>query len=330
MKRKYIIAQDHEKMNANFKYITESYNYSTKDEKKKSFIKYIIHLFDLYFGKMQVLYPYNKNLCFLYINEIKLFYVNNSFKRKDLEIQKCYLQQKYDRKKSVFLPIIISIIASIIYAVFNTLFWGDLIRFWHMLLDYVVTFINNLRTVDILLREMLIPILSSIIALVCMASLLLILALLPLPLIWMFSTFLSAHLAGQNFSLIVAKQYEIDYIEKLSSSEKYFELIEKLDKFTDDFFGEINELAFSIAVREELKDIDSIEKRLAEKYISGNKMVNQVFNNSYFEICEKEIIIKSIIYRAFLKTKDEHKFHKLVMKKDKLSIKSAKVYDILW
>lgn len=135
---------------------------------------------------------------------------------------------------------------------------------------------------------------------------------------WLLIKLIASILDGLNFNKVVARQYELDFLTRVIASENYCELIEKLDKYATCYFGVINQLAFNFVVKNKSGSIDSIEEKISE-YILKQEIMNDMFDDSFLNICEKEIIIKSIIYRSLLKINDGSSI--LRLKKNKLIIR---------
>lgn len=317
MSKKYIIAQNREEIDVNFNYITKNYFISEKQKRKKSIKKNIENILKLY-GKGEVFYQFNKDLSQLYIDEIELFYLNNNFNTKDLHILKCYLQQKRERKNSIFLPIVLSIIASIIYGLINVVIWKPLIDPINTYFSVWKTLIDSLLKDGVVLVNKIFPTLLVLGMLILLGICLIVFFIMPLIPFWILIKAIATIVDDLNFNRVVVYQYELEFLDRIAICEKYFELIEKLDKYADCFFGVINQLAYNYVVSYDLKNIDSIVEKIFE-FICNNKIINYIVDDSFNSVCEKRSIIKSIIYRNFLKLNDKSSI--LVMHKRKFIIR---------
>lgn len=315
MIKKYIIAQNKEELDANFKFIKDTYNNKTKKYKKTS-LKWIQNIWKLY-GKAEILYQFRPQLCNLYMEEIQLYYLVNSI-RENLQIQKYYYQQKSERKKSIFLPIILSIIASIILGIYEAEIWRPVANIFSSYKDVWIKLGDLFITNPSIVSNIFFQLLYVIVLLILLGVFILICALLPMIPFILLINIISAFLGGLDFDKIIVEQYELDFIDKISSNDRYFELIDKIDECSNSFFNVINQLTFNIVVRKGFETFDSVEEKLTE-YILDNEIINKTFDQTFLSICTRKIIIKSIIYKVFLKTNS--KSPNLILKKNILSIK---------
>lgn len=232
---------------------------------------------------------YDKKLCGQYFEEIELYYLNSDLTKRDLQVRKVYLQKKHEDHYTITLPIFLSIISSLIYGlvftVYAKLWWTSFKEMGVQLSEQGHTYKDFLNYIIEYSPELLLFFLLLVVFIVIL-------------LIWLVvsvANIVSYFLSGPNTNRTMAKQYELSYIDQLISNNKFFEIRKNIHECAKEY----------VHVLEKLEDKDIVdnvsmnflEKEVEEKYLDSS---NTKFDKLTFETFDKELIIKSIIYRSFL------------------------------
>lgn len=323
--KKYTIAQNEEELDNNLKYISGKITAEIKKDKKnksinkkkskqsKSSCKKNIIL-------MKSFYDYNEKLCQMYLNEIALFYLINSFNRKDLVIRKCYLIKKHERYIGVLIPIMLSIIASVVYSIVFKDFLSSFLKDAFLIISNssVKIFKLFLLNIDVVIHN-LVDVLSIVLILIIIVVVIGIFLLFVLGTVMLFLNIIASFIGGYDFSKVVAKQYELEYINEIISCDMYFVLMETLKLLSREFKLNINQLVNNSVILNKSISVEDFEKEVEEKFMN-NPHINALINNDMLKMWDKKIIIKSIIFRAILEN-NGNKSSKWEFSKGMLSIK---------
>lgn len=313
MREKYIIACSDKEKDQNYKYIAKKYFH---DKKSRSLMRRII----LALRSLRLWEPYyffSEELCELYIEELELFYLNNNFCKRRLQVRKAYLIKENERHYGIILPIFLSLIASIIYGICSASVFKKLGDIVNNTYDVSVKFFNLIgKDVEYDFTEIYKLYFQFIIW-----TLLYFVIMIPLvvgiliEIINLVSTFLG----GFNFSKMTMKQYEIDYLDKLILNEEYYRLIKEIDICSNKFFDVINSLTYNLAVKDGYALVENVICELERKLSA----VSIIIHNDRFstDLFDKHIILKSIICRALLNMKEKHS--NLVLKRNRIFMKKA-------
>ena len=311
MRENYVIACSDEEKDQNYKYIAKKY---FRDKKNRNLIGSII----LALQSLRLSEPYyffSEELCGLYIKEIELFYLNNNFCKRRLQIRKAYLIKKNERHYGIILPIFLSLIASIIYgicsgSIFETLVYiingvSDISLKFFDLIDKVAE--NDYTEICKMYFQLIMFVVFFIVIMTLLVGWIIIKII----------HIISAFLGGINFSKITIKQYEIDYLDKLALNEEYYSLIKEIDTYSNKLFDAINSLTYNMAIKDGSVLVENVICELEKKLSAAPNIIhNDKFSTNLFD---KHIIVKSIICRALLNMKEKHSC--LVLKRNRIFLK---------
>lgn len=313
MKRGYIIARDDKERDKNFNYISRKY--SMGRPKNGSLIKFCKRLFSMTFHLFAPYWDFSNEVCKLYMEEINLFYINNNFRRVDLQIRKSYFMEKKNHNSNIFLPILLSLAASIIYILCTKMFLtplSDVINHYGQSLKTFMSSFENMEFIKNNIRQIvIIAALYAFLWIYIMTS--------AIVLVWIIIKAiyaLSTAIGGFDFNARVVKNYEMDLLEKIISNDNYFKIIEQLNAYEVRYFDVINSLIYNMVIREGAATIEDIETKLGEK-LSNNQDI--IRTKELCDFFDEELIVKSIICRALLKI--NQKSSNLVMRKGKVFLK---------
>lgn len=310
MRRKYFIAYNERERRNNFKYIYKEYDKKSKKE-KISIKEYLIdYLLILCFKKS--CYSFDKHLCRLYTNEIKLYYLNNRHAKDDLRIRKAYLDEKNMRRTGIVLPIFISLIASIIYGIcsniFDVLFRNEDINVTLFFFDMVIKKITEV-----------VYIINSSFTVAQIIYLYFLIIIIILGTVWVLLqvVFLASDLLGGiNFSKRTANQYEVDFLEEVLSNNDYFKAVDILETYEMQLFHVLNTLIYNIVVNQGEVTVVNIINELSTKLLK-NSFID--YERKEFEAYDDELIAQSIVCRVV--TKINEKSPNLMLRGDVVSLK---------
>lgn len=125
--KKYTIAQNEKELNNNLKFINK---YHSNKKTYKSILKRLVvgFFYAILLKGFYIRHNYNKELCKMYSEEIDLYHLINDSSKKDLQVDKAFLNKKMDHRISVVLPIFISIFASLIYGLIFSYYLKSFLR----------------------------------------------------------------------------------------------------------------------------------------------------------------------------------------------------------
>lgn len=314
MRRKYFIAHNERERRNNFKYIYKEYDKKSKKEKisiKEYFIDYLLILC---FKKP--CYSFDKHLCGLYTNEIRLYYLNNRYVKDDLRIRKAYLEEKNMRRTGVVLPVFISLIASTLYGmcsnVLGILFENENFKgFLNATLDFCNIAIEKIT--EVVYNTTILSIGAQFIYLYFLIIIMI------LGMIWVLLqvVFLACDLLGGiNFSKRTANQYEVDFLEEVLSNNNYFKTVDILETYEMQFFYVLNTLIYNIVVNQGEVTVVNIINELSTKLLK-NPFID--YERKEFEAYDDELIAQSIVCRVVMKINE--KSPNLMLRGDVVSLK---------
>ena len=298
--KKYVIAKSRKDLKNNLKFIKSQYYDRAKKErsswdfhKKK---EYYFNRLKENFSSLKLSETYlfcDMGLYKLFISEIELYYSNNDFGIEELYYIKNYRKKMYERKFNVILPLLISIVASVILTGFINKFFDSFI---------IKTFIpickNSWKIFELLWLQKIgfeesKP--SLILMLECWALIFLIIA----PLIWVsikVVNVLAAFCFGLNSTEDMAYRYEMDYVENLLGNEN--ELKNYIEKQAENLVVPINIIVSNVMTKEKVDYIDFYNKEVQRKVKDGlltNPNIKKLSEEKY----ERGILL-AIFYRASL------------------------------
>lgn len=291
MSKCYIIAENEKQLISNLEFLTNEYR---KIQKRKNGIN-LKELFHVSKTNMQC--HYDEELCKIYFDEIEVFYINNFFDRRYLQIKKASISNQHERRMSIKLPIRLSIIASIIYSgIFNYLGKefqdGMILPFAELckkLLEYKIP--------PERLKE-------YIVASIHVFELLAIIIIFLMVVIWIVNRGIDAIVrieGGKNYNKKIGEKYEIDYIERLLEKNNYLLLKKELSIYEEAYFSIIEHLSYNYLIENhvEFDNVEKIEKEIMVKLL--NTAAIYKLKESFEGICEDSVLVKSLIQRVYLK-----------------------------
>lgn len=319
MREKYVIACSDEQKKKNYKYIYKKYEKDKKNnsgKKRRGWMKEIIPLLQ-FLRISESYYFYDEKLCGLYIEELELFYLNSNFDKRRLQVRKAYLTKNNERYYGIFLPIFLSLFASVIYGICTDVFFKKLSDIFKVVGNTSLIFFDLIsknaeyECIDICKAY------SQLIIYVFFFTLIFII--LVGYVVIKIVHVITAFIGGFNFSKITIKQYEIDYLDRLESNEEYFSLTKEIDRYSDKFFDVINLLAYNMIIKDGYVSVENVIYELGKKLCTNPIIVH---NNKFSTVLfEKDTIVKSIICRVLLKMKEKNSC--LLLKKNRIFLKKA-------
>ena len=287
--KKYTIAKNEKELHNNYKVIARKYF-----KKKKSTLienlKQIALLFWYAIRLKDISDIYEQKLCGLYFEEIELYYLNNDFSKRSMQIENAYLKRQQQRRYGIIFPVFLSILASLIYGV---AFSGYLGSFWTVLknmnemlhkqqLNWIdlIEFIADYRPGIFIFYPLL---------LVTMVIILVWLIIQVVNLVGYF-------IGGPNTNRAIAEQYRQGYLENLISCDKYFELTEILSRHAETFSSYLEQTVNQGNLQKDIT-MESFEKEVEKEFFDSE---NIEVDDEMIKIWGKSLISKSIIYRSFL------------------------------
>ena len=310
---KYVIACNDQEKDNNYKYITKKYY---RNVKSKGLIENIISAFQS-LRLSEPYYIFSEKLCELFIKELELFYLNNNFYRRSLQVRKAYLTKKNERYHGIVLPIFLSLIASIIYGIVSGNVFRKLIEiinsFYNLSVQFFCFVREDVEYDHIEIYKLYAELVIIVICFIAIVTPLIVWATIKIICI------IAALFGGTNFSIITIRQYEIDYLEKLALSDEYFSIAKEIDTYSNQFSDVINSLVYNTVIKNGYALTENIIDELKEKLII-NPIIDQndIFSTDLFE---KQIIVKSIICRVLLRMND--KKSRLLLKRSKIILKKS-------
>lgn len=316
MSKKYVIAKNEEQRDKNLKYISKKYNEKHKLRNrgsKKGKIIWERLVVALQFWKYRTTtFFFDEQLCKLYIDEIELFYINNFFSRRHLQIKKAHIAKEHEGQYSIKIPIFLSILAAVIYAEVFEKFGADFVK------DVVTPIIEMCKQyLNIFIEKKILQynLLDVLFLGVDIIGLIVIVILFLLIIAWVVNQgvdFFVLIFNGMNFNKKVIEEYEVDYIEKIAEKDAYPALIDALKLYEEGFFDIVNVLTYNYLIKnnKEYDTIDNIENELKMEFLNSSAL--EELEKMSLEICDKAIVIKSLIHRIYLKLNGKSQNLKLV------------------
>lgn len=239
MRKKYVIAQNKKQRDNNFKYIVQKDNLEQKEKNEVNTIRDCLISVASFFRYDSIDLSFEQRICRLYMDEIELFYINNYFDRRYLQIKRAHLIKIHEMRYGIRIPIILSILATVIYTVFFE-------KYGEKLLKNVVIPLGIILQKFCELLESLLEgdnLKNSIIEVIGItfeiAMLILLLGFLILLTAFTISKVIDLFViifGGIDFCKKVAEKYEIEYIEKLVEQDQYHVLSKKMQLYEESFF----------------------------------------------------------------------------------------------
>ncbi len=302
MRKKYVIAQNKKQRDNNFKYIVQKDNLEKKEKNEVNTIRDCLISVASFFRHDSIDLSFEQRICRLYMDEIELFYINNYFDRRYLQIKRVYLIKIHEMRYGIRIPIILSILATVIYTVFFEKYGEKLLK------NVVIPLGNILQKFCELLESLLegdnlknsnIEVFGITFEI---AMLILLFGFLILLTAFTISKVIDLFViifGGINFCKEVAEKYEIEYIEKLVEQDQYHVLSKKMQLYEERFFSIICLLTYNYLIRSNKKFdiIDNLEREV-EKELLHSTALNELERLSSM-FCDKKIVIKSLICRVY-------------------------------
>lgn len=325
MSGKYVIATNEKELKKNLDYLSNKY-YKQEFE-KNGIVKFVLKRFQaawkgLFGGRR--FYPVGNPLYSILSKEVELYYLNNYLDICDIRIKKAFNKKEQEKKNSVNLSLVLSLISALLYSWLSYVFDKDVRK------GILLPFINTLKYV--------VENLSKIFNLaeyseeLCnFNKWLLELAGVALVSVALFSVlcvviirFVSYLFGERNFEDKVVREYELDFLERMSNEENhrmYTDAIAFLNEFSEAFFWCIYIKAYKF-----LSDNNRTEGAIDELIheIEGFFQENPILlgTREFDKIFDKKIVIRSLIHRAFLTFEGSE--GKLVVEEGKIYLRDTK------